>query len=300
MFFCTCTFLCLLLSLSHTHTKTHTHTHTHTVEQGKIIDVKQLDPNKHSKWVSCRDTHVCNSWTHFVIVTVWWLIMPALGCHVYLWRRRHPRLAQIHVYTVAHGLDVSLQLVLSRHPSSPFIIMIFWIQHHRGGQHIFSLTTNTISCAFVKNSHPEVAQIHAYTHSVHIWLLLYSFCALNFRQVLQSQRHCIPFPLTCSGWDPLHTLAPYMFCLSTATIPWLFVIQRATENRWNTSLYARLPRVTENRWNTSLQARNINVSLHLCSQSPSIIEVSRVGVQTCIWHIFFLTMTVIPCVSVQK
>ena len=96
---------CLSLSL----------TDTHTVEQGKILDVKQQDPNKHSKWVSCRDTHVCNSWTHFVIVTVWWLIMPALGCHVYLWRRRHPRLAQIHVYTVAHGLDVSLQLVLSRH-----------------------------------------------------------------------------------------------------------------------------------------------------------------------------------------
>ena len=50
--------------LSRTHTQRHTHTHTHTVEQGKIIDVKQLDPNKHSKWVSCRDTHVCNSWTH--------------------------------------------------------------------------------------------------------------------------------------------------------------------------------------------------------------------------------------------
>ena len=298
MFFCTCPFLCLLLSLSHTHTKTHTHTHTHT-------QWNKAKSSMSNNWIpisiqneSHVETRMCV--TLELIVTGWWLIMSALGSHVYLWRKRHPRLAQIHVYTVAHGLDVSLQLVLSRHPSSPFIIMIFWIQHHRGGQHIFSLTTNTISCAFVKNSHPEVAQIHADTHSVHIWLLLYSFCALNFRQVLQSQRHCIPFPLTCSGWDPLHTLAPYMFCLSTATIPWLFVIQRATENRWNPSLYARLPRVTENRWNTSLHARNINVSLHLCSQSPSIIEVSRVGVQTCIWHIFFLTMTVIPCVSVQK
>lgn len=145
---------CLSLSL----------TDTHTVEQGKIIDVKQLDPNKHSKWVSCRDTHVCNSWTHFVIVTVWWLIMPALGCHVYLWRRRHPRLAQIHVYTVAHGLDVSLQLVLSRHhdilDSTPEVANTFSLwQPLPSHVHLW------------RNSHPEVAQIHTYTHSVHIWLL---------------------------------------------------------------------------------------------------------------------------------
>jgi hypothetical protein len=98
-----------------------------------------------------------------LIVTVWWVIMSALGSHVYLWRKRHPRLDQIHVYTVAHGLDVSLQLVLSRHPSSPFNIMIFWIQRHRGGYSLWQPLPSHVH--LWRNSHPEVAQIHALTHS---------------------------------------------------------------------------------------------------------------------------------------
>ena len=153
------------------------------------------------------ETRMCV--TFELIVTVWWVIMSALGSHV------------ANTYSLWQPLPSHVHL---------------W-----------------------RNNHPEVAQIHAYTHSVHIWLLLYSSCVLNFHQVLQSQRHCIPLPLTCSVCQPL----PSHDHLWSNGQP---------KNRWNPSLYTRLPRVTENRSNTSLHTR----------------------------HIFFLTMTVIPCVSVQK
>ena len=147
-----------------------------------------------------------------------------LASHVYSCRNRLPKIAQIDVYT--HGLDISLLLFSQLPPTSFNHRDMPESSLHRHLTHIMSHNHCHDMC-FCEAIGSRKSLKFMLIHTVSTFHYLYP---LNFRQSPSMMEICR---------NQVHTGAPHIFCLTTTSIPCVFVKVLAPKNLSNSRLYNR-------------------------------------------------------------
>jgi hypothetical protein len=131
-----------------------------------------------------------------------------LPSHVYWWRYSHPKIAQIHVYT--HGLDISLLLCSQLPPKSFNHRDIPDYTPHTYFTHILSDNDHHPMCICEETGTEQSIKI-TFVQTV---TTFHCFYALNFCQSPSIIEICR---------NKVHTGTAHIFCLTTTSIPCVFV-----------------------------------------------------------------------------